>query len=1024
MANLETLELTIKANAESAAQGIGRLIGSLSSLSGKVTENVAALRSLNSELSTLRSMGRIRLVGEGTTANATRNIERYTQAVEQGVAAQRDFIRATPTGGQTSPGLYNWSNVTLRRWNFMPGSQGGFTAPGGGGYYPVGSAPAHPDVLAMDRTLANHGVTAEVQGQASEVISTARHVTEELQSSSQAARTFGERISNSLGRVEKSFSRVNRIASTMLLRMAIRGLIKAFQKSWSAAYEFSKGMGGQFAESVDKAKTLLAGATTSIITAFSPAMTALVPVLQAVVNAIRYLCQAIQWLFSLLGMSNELFGASTDAINGYAKSAGGGGKAAKEMLAAFDELNVISQESGGGGGGGGGASPLSGIVSEEMEAINLIASEAMLAIGLLLACTGHLSWGIPLILLGIAGIVGPIATKWGELSDKVKGEMVTIMAIAGASMLAVGLILAVTNANLPLGIGLMIAGLGNLAGAVALSWDLDQQIKTRIASITAMVSGAFLAVGAILAFASPAKGLGIGLMIAGAAGMATSAALTWDLDVTLTERIAQLEAALGGFLLAVGAVIAFTGANVPLGIGLMLAGGIAMAHSVSLTWELEGKVVDAIAAIEGAVSISLLAVGALLAFTGVNVPLGIGLMIAGGIGAAATVASVDWNGVVNNIKSSMMKIAVDLILKWTLIRAAITVAWDTLSKWWGNISNSFNLAWSVVFTWLKQSWENVKSAVLNAWTSVGNWMRSRKGDIGNAWSAALTWLIDTWRSVSAAISVTWEVVTQWWSQVKSSIGNAWSATLTWLISTWNSVKNSISQAWTAVSNWWSNKKTAIGNVWSSTLSWLSSTWGSVKTAVSNAWTAASNWWSSTVGSKIRSAWSSVSSVFSSAFAPLQSAVGWLNDILNKNGRSIILQVKIKGILEKTGSALIEKVFGTDSTEKKIWDISTTILGFASGGFPMSGDLFIANEAGAEMVGSLDGHTAVANNDQIVEGITSGVERANAEQNALLREQNNLLRGILEKDATVRIGASAALGRTVRQSLDMYGTMRG
>ena len=45
---------------------------------------------------------------------------------------------------------------------------------------------------------------------------------------------------------------------------------------------------------------------------------------------------------------------------------------------------------------------------------------------------------------------------------------------------------------------------------------------------------------------------------------------------------------------------------------------------------------------------------------------------------------------------------------------------------------------------------------------------------------------------------------------------------------------------------------------------------------------------------------------------------------------------------------------------------------ASGGFVDEGQLFIAREAGAEMVGSIGGHTAVANNDQIVEGIRIGV----------------------------------------------------
>ena len=46
--------------------------------------------------------------------------------------------------------------------------------------------------------------------------------------------------------------------------------------------------------------------------------------------------------------------------------------------------------------------------------------------------------------------------------------------------------------------------------------------------------------------------------------------------------------------------------------------------------------------------------------------------------------------------------------------------------------------------------------------------------------------------------------------------------------------------------------------------------------------------------------------------------------------------------------------------------------FANGGFPRSGELFVAGEAGAEMVGSIGGKTAVANNDQIERAIFNAV----------------------------------------------------
>lgn len=49
--------------------------------------------------------------------------------------------------------------------------------------------------------------------------------------------------------------------------------------------------------------------------------------------------------------------------------------------------------------------------------------------------------------------------------------------------------------------------------------------------------------------------------------------------------------------------------------------------------------------------------------------------------------------------------------------------------------------------------------------------------------------------------------------------------------------------------------------------------------------------------------------------------------------------------------------------------------YALGGFPNEGQLFLAREAGPELVGSIGGHTAVANNDQIVEAVSSGVYQA-------------------------------------------------
>ena len=121
--------------------------------------------------------------------------------------------------------------------------------------------------------------------------------------------------------------------------------------------------------------------------------------------------------------------------------------------------------------------------------------------------------------------------------------------------------------------------------------------------------------------------------------------------------------------------------------------------------------------------------------------------------------------------------------------------------------------------------------------------------------------------------------------------------------------------------------------------------------------------------------------------------------------------------KSTGTKVLESIKHT------LWDLSPIgalvnlgkkIFGFADGGFPDAGQLFIAREAGAEMVGSLGGHTAVANNDQIVEGIREGVEAAMERQNQLLRRQNELLQALLEKEGSAEVNVSSfyqAVNRT-------------
>lgn len=153
-------------------------------------------------------------------------------------------------------------------------------------------------------------------------------------------------------------------------------------------------------------------------------------------------------------------------------------------------------------------------------------------------------------------------------------------------------------------------------------------------------------------------------------------------------------------------------------------------------------------------------------------------------------------------------------------------------------------------------------------------------------------------------------------------------------------------------------------------------------------------------------------VYKSVTAPVvayvRDAVAQINSALDSIERNIVVNVKVR--YSTSGSV---GSFGGGTSRG-----GGAGREFAEGGFPKIGQLFIAREAGPELVGQMGNRTAVANNAQIVDGISAGVYQANTEGNMLTRETNRLLRMIADKSNVVELVPSAALGRLNRQSEKM------
>ena len=113
----------------------------------------------------------------------------------------------------------------------------------------------------------------------------------------------------------------------------------------------------------------------------------------------------------------------------------------------------------------------------------------------------------------------------------------------------------------------------------------------------------------------------------------------------------------------------------------------------------------------------------------------------------------------------------------------------------------------------------------------------------------------------------------------------------------------------------------------------------------------------------------------------------------------LLKEKISNAFKNLGANLFGGTFNGLSVGGLSAGKATPLTGYATGGFPASGELFIARENGIpEMVGRMGSRSAVANNGQIVDGVASGVELANeAVVNAVMAMGQMITKAVNDKD---------------------------
>lgn len=325
-----------------------------------------------------------------------------------------------------------------------------------------------------------------------------------------------------------------------------------------------------------------------------PAFIALVNILNAVVSAIANI---VSMIFGTTAKKSEAAAKSLYKEANAVEKVGAAAKDAQANLASFDEINTLSSSSGGGGAASALADRLSPVFEQfksdaykaKIDEITAYLCGALLALGAILCFSGaNIPLGIALMAAGAVGLVTLIKENWDCMPNKLRAAITNVLMILGVSALAIGAILCFSGANIPLGIGLMIAGAAMLGTAVALNWNaVADKTKETLETLLVYIGLAALAIGVILCLSGAHIALGIGLIIIGAASLASAVALNWNSTTEKTKsKLTEILLFAAKSLLALGIMLAiFCPAAWPIAFGMMLAGGASLVTAAALNWD-------------------------------------------------------------------------------------------------------------------------------------------------------------------------------------------------------------------------------------------------------------------------------------------------------------------------------------------------------------------------------------------------------------------------------------------------------
>lgn len=932
MANLETLTIEIGGSASKASGGIQELITSLSSLGSEISKQIGSIRELASSLKDIRSAATGGNIWKNLTPPNASQLQKSARVIKD---TGKALVETKLAVGDKTGTFSGWKNAKLL--TFDP-KTGGYTkdvtafANKAMAYKPgLGAAEALGYKEGKINTSATREITSEAFKNATTSVKEYDKAVKETASSTKEASKATKEYAESTKSVKEAtstathasakmrglFSQIGRIAKTMLIRTAIRGLMKVAKQGLDNFYNYSKSIGSAYAATIDSMKVSATTGGNQIGAALGTLLAAIYPIVSTIISIVTAAAQAITALFALLG-GGTTYSVATNGFNSIGSSAGGAGKKVKELLADFDELNVISQEAGGGGGGGGGGN--FGGMFKEMELPRWL-----------------IEWQ-PVIKALLGGVLGAIVLP--QIWNWIK-KILDLFTGGGASRLYDILKYwkknPFTDDDMP-----------KFPTQPTYKPFPEQPKYTAFPEQPKYdafpIQPTYTEFPKAPNFGKTATDMGI---FAGAAVLAKPAV------EGIVSALGKLKTAFSilDFVKSLGASLlgsALNNSKTKIEVDRTAFDDFKTEYE---DWSKQNT--------------------AKMIHIGFSEP----EMLAFNFTAKGIDEWADQN------KTKLISVGFDNTLQVFNFTA------KGIEEWVGNtatklVSVGFDKSLTVF---------NFTARGISEWTSNEETKLIKLGFSNNFEFNAKKLFIDAW-----ILAEDNKTVGIGFNEIALAAFNLASAG----ISTW---------AQTAETK-------AIQISMPNLLSFFS-----VASALES-------WAKKTLTKVINIAFHfSVGFSFDGGGKGNGGSSGGGSGGLGwdwKNGLTFDGKGVVDTIFNQTNQNIKNVLDETFNNNGLKWNNGKGVL-YASGGFPDSGELFIARENGLnEFVGSMGNRSAVANNDQIVEGIRQGVADGQAEQNTLLRQQNEILRSILAKDNSVRFGASSAFGRTVRQSLDMYNSMVG